>query len=94
MIWEGKKQDYALAGSDMSCVPFHNLDPVDFSKLHLFTLLLILYIHVMLNIFIFPKLATFFSILAKRLSPSHFAKLSSSLFHVQYVPCNVLLRYI
>ena len=61
------KQDYALAGSDMSYELFNNLDPVYFSKLHLFTLLLILYIHVMLNIFIFPKLATFFSILAKRL---------------------------
>ena len=52
------KEDYALAGSDMSYESFHNLDPVYFSKLHLFTLFLIFYIHVMLNVFIFPKLAT------------------------------------
>lgn len=63
------KQDYALVRLDMSYEPFHGPDPVYFPKLHLSTLLLTLYIPVMLNVFIFPKLATFFSTLAGRLFP-------------------------
>lgn len=67
------KQHYALVCLDMSYEPFHGPTSQSytshFPKLHLSTLLLTLHIPVMLNVFIFPKLATFFSTLAGRLFP-------------------------
>ena len=58
MIWEGKTEDYALAGSDMSYAPFHDLNPFYFPNTsHSY------------HAEILPRLATFFSSLSRRLFP-------------------------